>query len=105
MVRFTGMLTGRPDTNSSKGLVDLLSRDTGGRLGRAAERIFERREVELFNANEVWSSWSDCIDAMGEVLAGLTGKNPVSDQTQSQAKVERKKRRLSGARSRRERRR
>lgn len=96
---------GRPDTNSSKGLVDLLSRDTGGRLGRAAERIFERREVELFNANEVWSSWSDCIDAMGEVLAGLTGKSPVSDQTQSQAKVERKKRRLSGARSRRERRR
>lgn len=96
---------GRPDTNSSKGLVDLLSHDTGGHLGRAAERIFERREVELFNANEVWSSWSDCIGAMGEVLAGLTGKSPVSDQTQSQAKVERKKRRLSGARSRRERRR
>ena len=96
---------GRPDTNSSKGLVNLLNRDTGGRLGRAAERIFERREVELFNANEVWSSWSACVDAMGEILAGLTGKNPASDEEKSQAKIERKKRRLSGDRSRRERRR
>lgn len=96
---------GRPDTNSSKGLVNLLNRDTGGRLGRAAERIFERREVELFNANEIWDSWSDCVDAMGEVLAGLTGNSPANDQNESQAKVERKKRRLSGDRSRRTRRR
>lgn len=96
---------GRPDTNSSKGLVNLLSRDTGGRLSRAAERIFERRQVELFNAKELWSSWSDCVDAMGEVLAGLTGKNPASDEEKSQAKIERKIRRLSGDRSRRTRRR
>lgn len=96
---------GRPYSNSSKGLVNLLNRDTGGRLGRAAESIFKRREVELFNANEVWSSWSDCVDAMGEVLAGLTGKSPASDQTESQAKIERKKRRLSDDRSRRTRRR
>lgn len=96
---------GRPDTNSSKGLVNLLNRDTEGHLGRAAERIFERREVELFSANEVWSSWSDCVNAMGEVLAGLTGKNLASSQTESQKKIERKKRRLSDARSRRERRR
>ncbi|WNK47373.1 hypothetical protein RM153_11165 [Pantoea agglomerans] len=96
---------GRPDTNSSKGLVSLLNRDTERHLGRAAERIFERREVELFSANEVWSNWSDCVNAMGEVLAGLTGKNLASSQTESQDKIERKKRRLSGARSRRERRR
>lgn len=96
---------GRPDTNSSKGLVNLLNRDTGGHLGRAAERIFERRKVELFDSNEVWSCWSDCVDAMGKMLAGLTGKSPASSQTESQAKTERKKRRLSGARSRRERRR
>ncbi|WP_153001952.1 hypothetical protein [Pantoea dispersa] len=96
---------GRPDSNSSKGLVNLLNRDTGGRLGRAAESIFKRREVELFNANEVWSSWSDCVEAMGEVLAGLTGKSPASDQTESQAKIERKKRRLFDDRSRRTRRR
>ena len=96
---------GRPDTNSSKGLVNLLNRDKGERLGRAAERIFERREVELFNANEVWSSWSACVDAMGEVLAGQTGKSPASDQNDSQAKVERKTRRLLGDRSRRTRRR
>ena len=96
---------GRPDTNSSKGLVNLLNRDTGGRLGRAAERIFERREVELFNANAVWSSWPDCVDAIGEVLASLTGKDPASDGEKSQAKIERKKRRLSGDRSRRARRR
>ncbi|NEH19192.1 hypothetical protein GQQ13_11975 [Pantoea agglomerans] len=96
---------GRPDTNSSKGLVNILHRDTGKHIGRAAERIFERRKVELFSANEVWSSWSDCVDAMGKILAGLTGKSPASSQTESQAKIERKKRRLSGARSRRERRR
>jgi hypothetical protein len=95
----------RPSTNSSKGLVDLYYRDTGKRIGRAAERIFERREVELFDSNEVWSCWSDCVDAMGKILAGLTGKSPASSQTESQAKIERKKRRLSGARSRRERRR
>jgi len=96
---------GRPDTNSSKGLVSLLKRDTEGHLGRAAERIFERREVELFNANEIWNSWSDCVEAMGEVLAGLTGNSPANDQNESQAKVERKKLRLSGDRSRRTRRR
>lgn len=96
---------GRPDTNSSKGLFNIHYRDTGKHIGRAAERIFERRGVELFSANEVWSSWSDCVDAMGEVLAGLTGKSLASSQKESQAKIERKKRRLSGARSRRERRR
>lgn len=96
---------GRPHTNSSKGLFNIHYRDTGKHIGRAAERIFERRKVELFDANEVWSSWSDCVDAMGEVLAGLTGKSPASDQTESRAKVERKKRRSSGARSRRKRRR
>ncbi|MBA0035567.1 hypothetical protein HS962_04885 [Pantoea sp. BIGb0393] len=95
----------RSDTNSSKGLVNLLYRNTGKHIGRAAERIFERRKVELFSANEVWSCWSDCVDAMGKILAGLTGKRPASNQTESQAKIERKKRRLSGARSRRERRR
>ncbi|WP_432372652.1 hypothetical protein ACRPHP_05165 [Pantoea allii] len=95
----------RPSTNSSKGLVDLYYRDTGKHIGRAAERILERRKVELFDANEVWSSWSDCVDAMGEVLAGLTGKSPASDGKKSLAKVERKKRRLSGGHSRRERRR
>ncbi|MBN3206429.1 hypothetical protein H5A35_03265 [Pectobacterium brasiliense] len=96
----------RPDTNSSKGLLKLLHRDTGRRLGRAAERIFERREVELFRANEVWSNWSDCVNSMGEVLAGLTGKSSASSnqKSESQAKIVRKKRRLSGLRSRRERR-
>ncbi|PXB02153.1 hypothetical protein [Pectobacterium carotovorum] len=96
---------GQPDTNCSKGVVNLLYRDKGGRLVRAAERIFERREVALFSANEVWSSWSDCVDAMGEVLAGLTGKSPASDGEKSQAKIERKKRRLSGDGSQRTRRR
>lgn len=91
---------GRPDTNSSKGLVNLLNRDTGGRLGRAAERIFERREVELFSMSEVWSCWSGCVDVMGEVLAGLTGKSPASDQTESQTTIKRKKRRLSSDHSR-----
>lgn len=79
----------RPSTNSSKGLVDVYYCDTGKRIGRAAERIFERREVELFCADEVWSSWSDCVDAIREILAGLAGKNPASDWKNSQVKIER----------------
>lgn len=62
----------RPKTNGIKAWVDVLRRgDSGGRLARKFAKLLSLNEVELFDKNDVWSFWPNCMAKLGQVIGTL----------------------------------